>query len=214
MTSDDSLTQKTLLLFHRNEGLCFQQMAVISHLHVNWKIKRSFLPWTRYQQKGVVQVMEQNKPCDWRSVLSFLCACIHWVVGNTEHCDFFWQAVLWITSLEDDAALFGSASLRGDVRHRTGEVYWGSKWGDHDLYTLCKFIMIICSSTEGRRTQFVQSGSETSPRKVCLINAFSFPTDRCGEVCGKLCCSVTQLELPGQQEHSCRGQQVKRMLFV
>lgn len=215
MTSDDSLTQKTLLLFHRNEGLCFQQMAVISHLHVNSRIKRSFLPQTGYQQMGVVQIMEQSKPCDWRTVCWVFC--VHVYTG-------WWETLNDVTSL--DKLCFGSPVWKmkqlclvipaSEEMSGTGREKCIEEASEAIMiFTPCGNLLwsYALPQKEGE-TQFVWSGSETSPRKVCLINAFSFPTDRCGEVCGKLCCSVTQLELPGQQEHSCRGQQVKRMLFV
>lgn len=50
-------------------------------------------------------------------------------------------------------------------------------WESCELYNLCKLKNDHMSSlsTEGRGALFVQSTSETSPRKVYLIYAFSSP---------------------------------------
>lgn len=63
--------QKMLPLFHRNEGVRFQQMAITSHLHVNSRINRSFLPWMGYRQKCFVQVTEQSKPLSGEQCVEF-----------------------------------------------------------------------------------------------------------------------------------------------
>lgn len=88
-------------------------------------------------------------------------------------------------------------------------------WEWCEFHLLCR-PEVICQALpqkEGRWHLF-KSSSDTSPRKVYLIYASFFPTDRCGEVRGELCPCDRAVIAPGQWEHSSAVRWVERMLCV